>query len=195
MPLQLNLLRLLNQAQSKVQQQISIHTTQAPTIKRRLICMIYEALLLLGVVAVAIFSFLFFTQNFPSLLPPHASEVWPMKFWLFVVIGIYFVYFWRRTGQTLAMKTWRIRLIDNERDVLPLTKAIVRYCLAWMWFLPALAVAAQLSLKPWYILLAVCTGFLLWALTAVFDKDKQFLHDKLAKTRLIHINVDQKISN
>ena len=195
MQLQLNLQRQLNQAQSKVQQNISPHPTRAPTIKRRLICMIYEALLLLGVIAVANFIFLFFAQTFPTVLPPRASETWPMKFWLFVVIGIYFVYFWCRTGQTLAMKTWRIRLIDNERDTLPVTKAIVRYCLAWMWFLPALAIAAQLSLKPLSILLIVSIGFILWAFTAVFNKDKQFLHDKLAKTRLTQVDVVQSASN
>ena len=150
--------------------------------------MIYEALLLLGVVAVATFIFLFFVQKFPTALPPHASETWPMKSWLFFVIGIYFIYFWCRTGQTLAMKTWRIRLIDNEREVLPLTKAIVRYCLAWMWFLPGLAIAAQLGLSPRYILLVVSIGYVLWACTAAFDKDKQFLHDKLAKTRLVHVD-------
>ena len=191
----MRLQRQLNQAQSKVQQHILTSITVAPSIKRRLICMIYEALLLLGIVAVAIFLFLFTAQRCPSILPPHASESWQMKLWLFIVIGLYFIYFWCRTGQTLAMKTWRIRLIDNERDKLPLLKVIVRYCLAWMWFLPALAIAAQFNLKHWNILLAVCIGYLLWAVTAFFDIDKQFLHDKLAKTRLIQVDVDQTISN
>lgn len=172
-----------------------MNVTPAPTIKRRLICMIYEALLLLGVVAVADFIFLFIAQNFPAYMPPHASESWQMKFWLFIVIGLYFVYFWSRTGQTLAMKTWRIRIVDNERAKLPVLKAIVRYCLAWMWFLPGLAIAEQLGLKHWGSLIAVGIGFTLWACTAVFDKDKQFLHDKLAKTRLVQVDDDQTLSN
>lgn len=117
-----------------------------------------------------------------------------MKFWLFIVIGCYFVYFWSRTGQTLAMKTWRICLVDTENDKLPLLKAIVRYCLAWMWFLPGLAIAAQLGQKHWGSLIAVSIGYTLWAFTALFNKDKQFLHDKLAKTRLIHIDADQTSS-
>lgn len=157
--------------------------------------MIYEALLLLGVVAVADFIFLFIAQNFPRFMPPQASESWQMKFWLFFVIGAYFVYFWSRTGQTLAMKTWRIRVVDIERSKLPVLKAVVRYCLAWMWFLPGLAIAAQLGLKPLNSLIAVSIGFTLWACTVVFDKDKQFLHDKLAKTRLIHVEPDQTLSN
>lgn len=157
--------------------------------------MLYESLLLLGVVAVADFIFLFIAKNFPAFMPPHASESWQMKFWLFIVIGLYFVYFWYRTGQTLAMKTWRIRVVDNERLKLPLLKAVVRYFLAWMWFLPGLAIAAQLELKPSSSLIAVSVGFTLWACTAFFDKDKQFLHDKLAKTRLILDDVDQTSSN
>ena len=32
---------------------------------------------------------------------------------MFVVLGIYFVWFWSR-GQTLAMKTWHIRLVDAQ---------------------------------------------------------------------------------
>lgn len=161
--------------------------------------MIYEALLLLGVVAVADFIFLSVAQNiakyFPTFMPPNASESWQMKLWLFVVIGVYFIYFWHRTGQTLAMKTWRIQLVDNERLKLPLLKAIVRYCLAWMWFLPGLAISHQLGLKHWGSLIAVSIGYILWACTAFFDKDKQFLHDKLAKTRLIHVDAHQTLNN
>jgi uncharacterized RDD family membrane protein YckC len=178
-----------------VQQQISTSATFAPTLKRRLICMIYEALLLLGVVAVAVFIFLFIAQNFPALKLTQTTESWLLKLWLFIIIGLYFVFFWSRTGQTLAMKTWRIRVIDNERLKLPLLKAAVRYCLAWMWFLPGLAIASQLGLKPLASLISVSIGFTLWACTAIFDKDKQFLHDKLAKTRLIHVDVDQSLSN
>jgi uncharacterized RDD family membrane protein YckC len=178
-----------------VQQHQSNPATAAPTIKRRLICMIYEAMLLLGVVAVAFFIYIFIAQNCFAILPENASTSWPMKFWLFSVIGAYFVYFWCRAGQTLAMKTWRIRLIDTERVKLPILKAIVRYCLAWMWFLPGLAIAAQLGLKHWGSLISVSIGYILWASTAFFDHDKQFLHDKLAKTRLIHVDVDQTISN
>jgi uncharacterized RDD family membrane protein YckC len=187
--------RRFNQAQSKVQQQISIPTSFAPTVKRRLICMIYEALLLFGVVAVAFFIFIFIAQTVLTIVPENASKSWQMKFWLFLVMGAYFVYFWSQTGQTLAMKTWRIRVVDNQRVKLPLQKAVVRYGLAWMWFLPGLAIAAQFGLKHWGGLIAVSTGFTLWACTAFFDKDKQFLHDKLAKTRLIHVDVDQALSN
>jgi uncharacterized RDD family membrane protein YckC len=86
------------------------------------------------------------------------------------------------------MKTWHIRVIDIERRDLPIIKAIVRYCLAWIWFIPGLAIAYQFELKNWSSIIAVILGATAWAITAAFDNDKQFLHDKLAKTRLIFDN-------
>lgn len=162
-----------------------MRSTATPTLKRRLICMIYEALLLFGVIFIAVLLFDVLTQSKQAPNMRHLRELW-----IFLIIGLYFVFFWIRTGQTLAMKTWRIRLEDKDNRKLPLIKALVRYCLAWMWFLPALAIAAQLKLSPWNSLIIVVIGFLLWAFTAILDKDKQFLHDKLAKTRLVHVDVE-----
>ncbi|MCX7219360.1 MAG: RDD family protein [Burkholderiales bacterium] len=152
----------------------------APKIGTRLICMLYEAVLLFGVAFIATLLFDVTTQNSTTPTLRYARE-----FWLFLIFGVYFVYFWSRTGQTLAMKTWHIRVIDSERSKLPIIKAIVRYCLAWMWFIPGLAIAYQFELKNWSSIVAVLVGAIAWAITANFDQDKQFLHDKLAKTRLI----------
>ena len=145
--------------------------------------MLYESLLLFGVLFVAALIFDVATQSRHALMLRHERELW-----LFVVLGMYFVFFWSRSGQTLAMKTWRIRVVDDIREKLPIIKAIVRYCLAWMWFLPGLAIAGQFGLKTWSSVTVLGIGAGLWALTAVFDEDHQFLHDKLAKTRLIHVN-------
>lgn len=163
--------------------------TVAPSLRRRLICMIYEAILLFGVIFVADLLFDVWTQSRHALTLRHVRELW-----LFIVIGVYFIFFWSRGGQTLAMKTWRIRLIDSERKKLPLVKAIVRYFLAWMWVLPGLAIASQFELKSWSSLAVVAINMTLWASTAVFNKDKQFLHDKLAKTRLIHVELNPSSS-
>lgn len=149
--------------------------------------MIYEGLLLLGVVAMADFIFLAGIRPFTQFLTLNFNEAWLLKLWLFIIIGLYFVFFWVRSGQTLAMKTWRIRLENTENQKLPLVKAIVRYFLVWAWFLPGFAIAAQLKLSPWASLSTVSIVLLIWALTAIFDKNGQFLHDKLAKTRLVHV--------
>jgi uncharacterized RDD family membrane protein YckC len=144
--------------------------------------MVYEAMLLFAVAFVAGLIFDIWTQSRHALTLRHARELW-----LFLVMGAYFVFFWSRSGQTLAMKTWSIRVVDMNQAQLPVVKAIVRYCLAWMWFLPGLALAYQFNLKSWSSIVVVCLGMAAWALTAVFDKDKQFLHDRLAKTRLINV--------
>jgi uncharacterized RDD family membrane protein YckC len=144
--------------------------------------MVYEAMLLFAVVFVAGLIFDIWTQSRHALTLRHARELW-----LFLVIGAYFVFFWSRSGQTLAMKTWSIRVVDIDQAKLPVVKAVVRYCLAWLWFLPGLALAYQFELKSWSSIVVVCLGMTSWALTAVFDKDKQFLHDRLAKTRLINV--------
>lgn len=157
---------------------------------RRLVCMVYEALLLFGVIFISVLAFDVVTQSKQTVTWRYVRELW-----IFSVAGLYFVFFWVRSGQTLAMKTWRIRLEDSQHRKIPLIKAIVRYCLAWMWFLPGLAIAAQLQLSPLNSLLAVSICFLLWALTAIFNDDKQFLHDKLAKTRLVHVEIKPPLQN
>ncbi|MFZ6774488.1 RDD family protein [Undibacterium sp. SXout7W] len=144
--------------------------------------MVYEAMLLFGIVFVASFLFDVITQSKHALMLRHLRQ-----FWLFLVVGCYFVFCWSRSGQTLAMQTWRIRVTDLDGGKLPVIKAIVRYCLSLMWFLPAMGIAYQLGLKEWPMMVTVAIGIAGWAMTARLDKNGQFLHDRLAKTRLVHI--------
>jgi uncharacterized RDD family membrane protein YckC len=78
---------------------------------------------------------------------------------LVAVFAAYFLWCWLRGGQTLAMKAWRVRVVGVTPG-----KALLRFVLA---------------------LLLVPTGVsLVWA---VFDRDRQFLHDRLAGTRLVRV--------
>jgi uncharacterized RDD family membrane protein YckC len=82
-----------------------------------------------------------------------------LQLFIGVVFASYFLWCWLRGGQTLAMKAWGIRLIE----VTP-TSALLR-----------LALAAVL----------VPTGIsIVWSL---FDRERQFLHDRLAGTRLVSV--------
>ena len=143
--------------------------------------MVYEAMLLFGVVFIAGWSFDTLSQSRHALTLRHARQAW-----LFLVIGAYFVFFWRHGGQTLAMKTWRIKLVGPGMRKLPITKAVVRYLLAWMWFLPALGLAYALELKTWASVGVIALGIAFWALTILLDDDRQFLHDRLLGTRQIN---------
>ena len=153
-----------------------------PLLRRRLACMVYEAILLFGIVFAADFLFDVLTQSKHALLFRHARQAW-----LFIVIGAYFVFCWSRGGQTLPMKTWKIRVTDLDGGKVPVVKAIVRYCFAWMWFLPATALVYQFGLKQWDMVIAVILGIAGWSMTIHLNPGRQFLHDQFAKTRLIHV--------
>ena len=143
--------------------------------------MVYEALLLLAVEMFAVGVYLLATQNRQGPVYQHG-----LKFFLFLVTAAYFIHFWTDSGHTLAMKTWRIKLVKVGYARVPFRDAALRYLLAWGWFLPALVAcyAFKLTAKG-EVGAAIAIGMLAWGLTAFLDKDRQFLHDKLAGTRLI----------
>ena len=80
---------------------------KAPPLRRRMACWLYEGMLLFGVVFLAGYLFGTLSQTRNALDNRHALQAF-----LFVVFGIYFTWFWSR-GQSLAMKTWDIRLVDH----------------------------------------------------------------------------------
>lgn len=144
--------------------------------------MIYETLLLAAVELAAVAVFLLATQNRHSPAYEHA-----LQFTLFLVTAAYFIHFWTDSGHTLAMKTWRVKLVKPGYARLPIKIAAARFMLAWGWFLPALVVCYVLGLHKAQMGIALAIGMAAWACTALFDKDRQFLHDKLLGTRLISL--------
>lgn len=147
--------------------------------------MVYETMLLFGVITIsgALFSILF--QQRHALYLRHALQAW-----LLLVVTAYFVWFWTHSGQTLAMKTWRIRLVTADGKAVDAKHAIGRYLLAWLWILPGLALAWAIDAKNWVLLLLPGANMLLWALTAYLDPQRQFLHDRIAGTRVISVDPD-----
>ena len=112
----------------------------APSLPRRMACWLYEGMLLFGVVFIAGYLFSALTQTRHALDNRHAQQAF-----LFVVLGIYFTWFWHK-GQTLAMKTWHIRVVDRWGRPLTQTRALWRYVLSWSWFLPPLVLREWLQL-------------------------------------------------
>ncbi len=145
--------------------------------------MVYEAMLLFGVLFIAVWLFSTLLQQRHALYLRSA-----LQDWLFLVVGMYFVWFWSHGGQTLAMKTWRIRLVASDGKPVKVWRAIARYLLAWCWFLPGLAVAWIFGAKTWMLVLIPLLNIVIWALTIYLDPHRQFLHDRLAGTRLIAAN-------
>lgn len=152
----------------------------APPITRRMACWLYEGMLMFGVVFIAGYLFSTLTQTRHALDNRHMQQAF-----LFVVFGIYFTWFWAK-GQTLAMKTWHIRVVDRQGATLTQARALLRYVLSWLWFLPPLAVGGFYGL-PGGELAVIVTGWVaIWAILSRFQPQRQFLHDALAGTRLVH---------
>lgn len=148
--------------------------------------MVYESLLLFGVIFIADWIFDTLTESRHALTLRHARQAW-----LFLAIGTYFTFFWCRAGQTLAMQTWRIRLVAlsdaGQAVTVPFRKAVLRYFLAWFWFLPALMIDFMFELKRWPSVCVIVIGMLVWLVTVRMNVDRQFLHDRLAGTRLVNV--------
>lgn len=132
-------------------------TVKLAGLKRRLAAMFYEFLLLAALLLVAGFAYI---PVFGGIHGPFQKAVFQL--YLLLVIMLYFILFWKRGGQTLAMKTWRIRLTALDGNPPSTAQCLCRFVLA------ALG------------LLFLGSGFL-WAFV---DPERQFLHDRLCKTRL-----------
>ena len=153
----------------------------APPLRRRMACWLYEGLLLFGVVFVAGYLFGTLTQTRNALNKRHE-----LQFFVFVVVGVYFGWFWSK-GQTLAMKTWHIRVVDRQGQRLSQGRAVLRYLLCWVWFLPPLAAMAPFPLRAGEVTVLTVGWVLVWALLSRFRADRQFWHDAWAGTRLIDV--------
>jgi len=158
-----------------------------PTVKRRLISMVYEILLGFAVLFLPFLVFEIATRASHAPAVEHARQALA-----FLVLGAYFIHSWTRKGQTLAMQTWRLQLVAPGRSHVSLHQAALRYLLSWMWVAPALVVDYLFQLERWHALYAIFAGIALWALTAFLDKDRQFLHDRLAGTRLVQLPKPEK---
>ncbi len=142
--------------------------------------MLYEGVLLFGIVFIAGWLFSTLTQQKNAMYLRQ-----PLEVWLFLVVGIYYIWCWTHGGQTLPMKTWHMRVVTKDGAPLTPWRALLRYLLAWLWFVPGLAIAKLIDASGWMLVLPPLLNFLVWAATALFDKDRQFLHDRLAGTRLV----------
>lgn len=136
-----------------------------PGLLRRLAAIGYDAVLVFGVLLLLWTLYYFALAAIAGA--EHAGEhplaqlYWPLA--VLAMVGFH-AWFWTHGGQTLGMKSWRVRVVDGQTGQDPsLKQAVSRYLWAW--------VSAA----------AVGIGFL-WQL---FDADKLTWHDRLSGTRLV----------
>lgn len=136
-----------------------MHDLPPPGIRRRIASLVYESLLLLGVWAAAfMLPHLALGMFFGVTLPGPV-----LLFHVFALFGAYFIWYWVHGGQTLAMQTWKLKLEMADGSAPALKCLLLRYAIAW----PSVL---------------CCGAGLFWAL---IDRDRQFLHDRLAGTRIV----------
>ena len=134
--------------------------TSVPGFWRRILCMIYEFLLLIAVLFIA---GLMFHLVYHDTGSPYFRLVF--QIYLLSVAGIYLIWFWTHGGQTLAMQTWKIRVISINGSGISIWQAIARYFFA-------------------VISISFFGCGIIWAL---FDREGQFLYDRLAGTKIINV--------
>lgn len=152
-----------------------------PGVMRRMAAFVYEGVLLFGVIMIAGYLFSSLTQQRHALQGMHGLQAF-----LFLVLGIYFVWFWSKSGQTVAMKTWHVRLVDRSGRPVTQARALARYLLSWVWFMPALGLAELTGMRAgaglWGWILG---GVALIAVAARWSPDRQFVHDLICGTRVV----------
>ena len=152
---------------------------KTPSISRRMACWMYEGLLIFGVVFMAGYLFGTLSQTRNAMDNRNALQAF-----VFVIFGIYFVWFWAK-GQTLAMKTWEIRVVDTQGLLITQRRGLLRYALSWLWFLPSLLTSYFLQLPAAQGAVVVVCWVVVWAVLARFHPQRQFWHDAWSGTRLI----------
>ena len=132
--------------------------SELPGIARRLASMLYEGLVVFSILLIGFLLPQIVFYGFGMVLGGRM-----LMLHIFILLMGYFVWCWLNGGQTLPMKTWKFRITNSDGSRLRPTQAILRYMAAW----PSILLGG--------------IG-LFWA---VVDKDKQFLHDRIAGSRII----------
>ena len=133
---------------------------QAPSLLKLGACFIYDALAVIALCFVCALVFIILIGD-----ASHGLKRYMLQLFLWVAIGVYFVWCWKRSGQTLAMQTWQFKVVNEDYQLLTWNRAMTRYVLA------------SVSLMLFGL------GFL-WA---IVDRGHLFLHDRLLNTYIIYV--------
>lgn len=154
---------------------------KAAPLPRRMAAFAYEGVLLFGIVfATGLVYAVAVRQTSGIQHRPGLMAV------CFLALGLYFVGLWWRSGQTLAMKTWHLRVLAADGSPLTPRRALARYLASWLWVLPPLAVAAAIGRPSLALYLALPAAWvLLYAVAALLHPRRQFWHDALCGTVVV----------
>lgn len=152
-----------------------------PPLRRRLAAFTYEGVLLFGLVMAVGAAYSIATNQRHGL---HGRQ--GMMAVQFLSLALYFLWFWTHGGQTLAMKTWHVRLESLSGGAISLRQALARFLLSWLWLLPpwvASWLAGWHQSKLLYGAMAVWV--IMYAMLTRLTPGGQFIHDVICRTRLV----------
>lgn len=138
---------------------------------KRLSAMVYDSLLVFGVLFTATIPVLFLESNMQQTVSneqvvndlPQLADGWAFQIYLLTVYAGFFCWFWIKNGQTLGMQAWRLEIQDYSGNRISFKQSLIRLAGA---FISALCLGAGY----WWI----------W-----IDKDHQSWHDRLSKSRVV----------
>ncbi|HEX7732184.1 MAG TPA: RDD family protein [Rhodanobacter sp.] len=161
-------------------------TTHLPCpLWRRLVALVYDLLIVVAIVMVV--GLLCQLATGGRLIGTGAHAVIPLWYQALqaVVVAAYFVASWRRGGQTLGMRPWRIRVSRDDGGTVGLQQAVIRVLVAAA---PMLLLALEPAIGLRATLWTVLGAWALWFATALFDPRRRALHDLAADTELRRVD-------
>jgi uncharacterized RDD family membrane protein YckC len=133
---------------------------------RRLAALVYDSFLLAALLMVFTGGALFFTHGVAVLPATAGNWVYVYRTGLVLVIAGYYALNWRRSGQTLGMRAWRLRTVSDSGRTLGWTAVILRLCFGFIAWAPAALGVLWLYLDPQHLA----------------------LQDRFSRTRVIHLS-------
>ena len=133
---------------------------------RRLGALLYDSVLLAALLVVFTSGAVFL--NHSKAVEPATAGAWIYLYRtsLIGVIAGYYLLNWTRSGQTLGMRAWHLRAVTESGKPLSWKAAALRLALAVLAWMPAALGVLWLYLDPEHLA----------------------LHDRLSRTRMIHLD-------
>lgn len=136
---------------------------------------VYESIVMFGV-------YFFFVYAFSALLQYRGEDGWmhvALVCWVFIVGGVYFVWFWSDGRRTLPMRTIGLRLVHGDGHPVTRYRAALRYASCYTMVVVPLAATYYTKGIGWLLLLPLPFLF------GLFDREHRTLYDRVAGTRLV----------
>lgn len=177
----------------------SASSSQMPTVAKpavRLAAIVYDGMLILAMLflvgaALAVLGTVLFldvgtTSQEAKTLPIWYQNAVMTPAFVLTLVGFYGI-FWRKSGQTLGMQTWRLKTVNDQGGLLTWRQSFVRIISACL--LPALCavIGALLHGSKLAILVAAVLGFLFNFLFCLFNRRGLAVHDMLSNTTTLKV--------